>query len=64
MKVPRIHLYTCTGKHCKNYGSEAVADRLREIMREKGVKGVLTTSSGCVNLCDLVAVMVVYPEGV
>jgi (2Fe-2S) ferredoxin len=64
MKLARIHLYTCTGKHCKNYEAEAVVDRLREVMREKGVKGIITTSSGCVHLCDMAAVMVVYPEGV
>ncbi|MEE8449803.1 MAG: hypothetical protein V3S39_09245 [Thermodesulfobacteriota bacterium] len=64
MKVPRIHLYTCTGKHCKNFNAEAVVDRLKEIIREKGAKGVVTTTSGCVHLCDMASVMVVYPEGV
>lgn len=53
MKVPRHHLYTCTGKHCKNFNSEDVVDRLKAIIKEKGVKGVVTTSSGCVHLCDM-----------
>lgn len=64
MKVPRLHLYTCTGKHCKNFNSEGVVDRLKAIIKEKGVKGVVTTISGCVHLCDMASLMVVYPEGV
>lgn len=64
MKIPRVHLFTCVGKQCKNSNPEAIMDRLREVIKQRGLEDVTSTSSGCVHLCDLGPVMFVYPGSV
>ncbi len=64
MKVPRIHVFVCIAKYCKENKSEALYDRLREIVKEKKLQDVTVTGSGSVGLCDIGPNIVVYPDGV
>lgn len=64
MKVPRLHVFVCVAKYCKENKSEALYERLRELVKEKKLQDVTVTGSGSVGMCDIGPNIVVYPDGV
>ena len=38
MKLPKRHVFVCLAKYCKENKSEAIYDRLRALVRERGLK--------------------------
>ncbi len=50
---------------CGEKGSEALLDRLKAMVREKGLEGrVLVIRTGCLKRCESGPTMAVYPDAV
>jgi NADP-reducing hydrogenase subunit HndC len=66
MDIYKKHVFVCTeGKTCPKEGSKDLCDRLREIVKDKGLKKqIRINKSGCLDQCGNGAVMVVYPDAV
>lgn len=65
MRVPRHHVFVCTGPHCGEKGSAALMRGFREAAERQGVEDdVMITNMGSVYLCDLGPVVLVYPDDV
>lgn len=66
------HVFCCTNRreagHARGCCAEKDAEKLRSYMKDKakamGIKSARINSAGCLDRCELGAVMVVYPEGV
>jgi (2Fe-2S) ferredoxin len=67
------HVFICTNRRpaenpkgcCAAKGSEALADRFKERVVKRGLKGqVRANSSGCLDACEHGASVVVYPDNV
>ncbi len=65
MTVFKKHVFVCTsGKTCAEQGSEAVCDKLKEKIKEMGLKkSIRINKSGCLGQCGFGPMVVVYPEG-
>ncbi|MGE3802993.1 MAG: ferredoxin, partial [Candidatus Kapaibacterium sp.] len=66
------HIFVCVnereeGHHrgcCKSKGGEEVRGRLKELIKERGLKGECrANSAGCLDTCEFGVTAVVYPEG-
>lgn len=61
----RSHVMVCGGTGCTSSGSDDVADKFVQELKDKGLdKEVAVVRTGCFGLCELGPVVVVYPEGV
>ncbi len=61
----RTHVLLCYGGACISSGAESVKDALKKEIKEVGLQNeieVITT--GCMGICELGPVMIIYPEGV
>ena len=63
MKLPKRHVFVCLAKYCKENKSEAIYDRLRALVRERGLKEITVTGCGSVGLCDVGPALIVYLKG-
>jgi len=60
----RSHVLICGGTGCTSSGSRALADKLAEELKVKGLEEeVKIVMTGCFGLCALGPIMIVYPEG-
>ncbi len=60
----RSHVLICGGTGCTSSGSRAIADKLAEELKLKGLdEEVKIVMTGCFGLCALGPIMIVYPEG-
>jgi len=65
MRIPRHHLFVCTGPHCGEKGSPALMKGFRVAAEKLGVEEqIMVTNMGSVYLCDLGPVVLVYPDDV
>jgi (2Fe-2S) ferredoxin len=60
------HVFVCvTGKQCQEDGGDAVLDKLRSEVKERGLrKQIRINKSGCLGECGNGPMVVVYPDGV
>ena len=60
----RSHVLICGGTGCTSSNSRAIADKLAEELKLKGIdEEVKIVMTGCFGLCALGPIMIVYPEG-
>ncbi len=65
MRVPRHHIFVCTGPHCGERGSAALMKGFRVAAERLGAEDdMMITNMGSVYLCDLGPVVLVYPDDV
>lgn len=66
------HIFVCTNQRdpdaprgsCGAKGSSAIRDRLKQLVREAGLKSVVrVNASGCLDACEFGPVAVSYPDG-
>lgn len=66
------HVFVCTNRRpdghpkgdCAHKGGEAVTQKFKEAMAQRGLKGGMrANSSGCLDTCAFGVSVVVYPEG-
>jgi (2Fe-2S) ferredoxin len=70
MEKPAHHIFVCgsfraTGAPqgvCNKKGSMQLMQYLQETLADRGLDGVLVSSTGCLKVCDRGPAMVVYPE--
>ena len=69
----RRHVFVCTNRRepdnpkgcCALKGSEAVLDRFKEELHQRGLKGqIRANAAGCLDACPYGVSVVIYPEGV
>src|SRR4051794_38815251 len=67
------HVFVCTNERppddpkgsCANKGSEAIRERFKVLVAQKGLKGrVRANAAGCLDFCAQGCTVVVYPEAV
>ncbi|MGO9832037.1 MAG: (2Fe-2S) ferredoxin domain-containing protein [Myxococcaceae bacterium] len=67
------HVFVCTNRRpadnpkgcCALKGSEAVLERFKEELHQRGLKGRMrANAAGCLDACAFGTSVVVYPEGV
>jgi (2Fe-2S) ferredoxin len=72
--MPRYekHIFICTNRRaadnpkgsCAEKGSEAIRERFKKLVHDKGLKGRMrANSAGCLDQCADGCTVVVYPEG-
>ena len=67
----RHHVFVCGNERpaghargcCKEKGGEDFRNYMKSRVKELGIEGVRVNMAGCLDRCELGAVMVVYPEG-
>ncbi|MBE6569477.1 MAG: NADH-quinone oxidoreductase subunit NuoF [Ruminococcaceae bacterium] len=60
----RSHVLICGGTGCTSSGSAALASKLAEELKAKGLEEeIKIVMTGCFGLCALGPIMIVYPEG-
>ncbi len=60
----RSHVLICGGTGCTSSNSRAIADKLADELKLKGLEEeVKIVMTGCFGLCALGPIMIVYPEG-
>ena len=60
----RSHVLICGGTGCTSSGSAALANKLAEELKAKGLEEeIKIVMTGCFGLCALGPIMIVYPEG-
>lgn len=73
MPSPTRHLLICTNHRgpahprgsCGEKGSEALAGQMKDLIRDRGLKGsVLVSRTGCLKHCSIGVTAVVYPDNV
>lgn len=72
MQPYKHHIFVCLGKRCSKKGSEALLDKLKDLVKSRGLKDVVRISrSGCVKSCketetegEYSPLLLVYPESV
>lgn len=68
----RSHVFVCTNERpeghergsCKRRGGDDLRNYMKALAKEHGLADVRINSAGCLDRCELGAVVVVYPEGV
>nr|HPK86486.1 NAD(P)H-dependent oxidoreductase subunit E [Atribacterota bacterium] len=61
----RIQLLLCHGTSCMSNGAVRVREALEEALKEANLeKEVEIITTGCMGICELGPIMVVYPDGV
>lgn len=68
----RRHVFFCVNERepghqrgcCKEKGSQALRDYMKDKAKEMGLKQVRINQSGCLDRCELGPSVVIYPEGV
>ena len=70
MIKPTHHIFVCgsfrpTGAQgvCHKKDSSALLQYIEQEAADRGLEGVMVSSTGCMKLCDNGHVVVVYPEG-
>lgn len=70
MQKPEHHLLVCgsfraTGAQgvCHKKESQQLLQYLTEEANDRGLEGLMISSTGCLKLCDNAPVVIVYPEG-
>jgi len=70
MHKPTHHIFVCgsfrpTGAQgvCHKKESSALLQYIEQEAADRGLEGVMVSSTGCMKLCDHGPVVVVYPEG-
>ncbi len=67
------HVFICTNQRpeghprgcCREKGSEAIRDRLKDALKERGLLGkIRPNTSGCLDACEFGPSMVVYPDNI
>lgn len=67
-----LHVFICTNPRpaghpkgsCAEKGSEKIRERFKEELHNRGLKGRMrANAAGCLDMCALGSVVVVYPEG-
>jgi (2Fe-2S) ferredoxin len=67
------HIFICTNRRdesnpkgsCAAKGSEAIKDRFKKALHERGLKGKMrANAAGCLDQCEHGCTVVVYPEQV
>lgn len=72
MNPYKYHIFVCLGKRCAKKGSEELLDRLKELIKSRGLKEKVRISrSGCVKSCketetegEYSPILIVYPDSV
>jgi (2Fe-2S) ferredoxin len=65
------HIFCCDNERpaghprgcCKERGGETLRNYLKARVKEEGIEGVRVNKAGCLDRCEMGAVMVIYPEG-
>lgn len=61
----KYHLLVCDGKSCRESGSDKVAKRIKETVKDiEKQNEVLMTRTSCTDQCSKGPIVIVYPEGV
>ncbi|MDD2353409.1 MAG: NADH-quinone oxidoreductase subunit NuoF [Atribacterota bacterium] len=61
----RTQLLLCSGTSCMSNGAQQVKDSLEKALKEANLeKEVEIITTGCMGICELGPIMVVYPDGV
>lgn len=68
----RCHVFFCVNQRdeghprgcCRDKGSQALRDYMKERAKEMGLGRVRINQSGCLDRCELGPSVVIYPEGV
>ena len=70
MSKPTHHIFVCgsfrpTGAQgvCHKKESSALLQYIEQEAADRGLDGVMVSSTGCMKLCDHAPVLIVYPEG-
>jgi NADP-reducing hydrogenase subunit HndC len=64
LNMIRSHVLVCGGTGCTSSGSEQIINALESEIEKQGLKEeVQVVRTGCLGLCALGPVMVIYPEG-
>ena len=70
MTKPTHHIFVCgsfrpTGAQgvCHKKESAALLQYIEQEAADRGLDGVMVSSTGCMKLCDHAPVLIVYPEG-
>lgn len=67
------HIFVCINERepghrrgsCKEKGGEEVRARLKQLIKEKGIKAEFrANTAGCLDICEHGVAAVVYPEGI
>jgi NADH-quinone oxidoreductase subunit F len=65
MKTPRAQILLCAGGSCISSGAESVRDAFLRELAEQGLdQEVEVISTGCMGMCEIGPIAIVYPEGV
>ncbi|MCL1830099.1 MAG: NADH-quinone oxidoreductase subunit NuoF [Oscillospiraceae bacterium] len=60
----RSHVMICSGTGCKSTGSEKVIDTFKKAVEAQGLSNeVNVVQTGCLGLCSVGPVAIIYPEG-
>lgn len=65
MKRYRLHILACNDSDCSSLGSEQLYQRLKELVKDKGLKvEVKVSKSTCLGDCESGPNVLVYPEAI
>ncbi|MDX9980666.1 MAG: FAD-dependent oxidoreductase [Lentisphaeria bacterium] len=65
MNTPRAQILLCAGGSCISSGTESVRDAFLRELAEQGLgQEVEVISTGCMGMCEIGPMAIVYPEGV
>jgi (2Fe-2S) ferredoxin len=67
----KAHIFCCTNERppghkrgcCKEKGAEDLRNYMKARLKEEGIGETRVNTAGCLDRCELGAVMVIYPEG-
>ena len=61
----RTQVLLCQGTSCMSNGAPSVREALKEALHKAGLeKEVEIITTGCMGICELGPIMVIYPDGV
>lgn len=71
MSFYNTHIFCCTNERpaghkrgcCKEKGAEDLRNYMKARLKELGVEKTRVNNAGCLDRCELGAVIVIYPEG-
>ena len=65
MHIYRSHVLVCTGTECNANKSNEIIDKLNYLIKKSKLQDeIQVVKTGCLGLCEIGPIVVVYPEGV
>jgi (2Fe-2S) ferredoxin len=68
-QTPDIHVFVCINQRepgerecCADKGSVELHAKLKQLVKDRGLKGIRINKAGCLDFCEKGVCMVVYPE--